>query len=431
MRPAATRRQFLATSAAVATGLGAAPAYRPKARVLGANEAITLGFIGVGGMGTGLLNIFKGFDDVRVAAVCDVYEPHMLRAKEQAGSSPETFGDFRKVLDRKDIDAVVVATPDHWHAIPEILACQAEKDVYGEKPLAYSIGEGRRVVDAVKKHGRVTQMGNLIHASETYHRVAEIVQSGVLGRISKCRFWMARQPDRLGHPADTAPPEGCDYDFWLGPAPKRDFNPNRFTFNWRFFWDYGGGFLADFVCHLYDPICWGMKAGEPVSVVASGGRYVSDDNADTPDTMEVVWHFPDNGGWDLVFSLTTANPHGFEDRGAGIMFEGENGTLHAHYDDFKVINARSEDLVLPEPTLPRSPGHHREFLNKIKTREACSCNFEYGHKITTVAHLGNIALRTRSALDWDAGAEKFKNSTAANDLVFRPEYRKPWDLPSV
>ena len=175
-------RDFLAATA----GTLAAGALSGRAAA-SPNEAITLGFIGVGGMGTGLLNIFKGFDDVRVAAVCDVYEPHALRAKERPAASRTSCGDFRRVLDRKDIDAVVIATPDHWHAIPTILACQAGKDVYCEKPLAYRIGEGRRVVDAATKHRRVTQMGNLIHATDNYHRIAEIVQSGGLGTVRKAR----------------------------------------------------------------------------------------------------------------------------------------------------------------------------------------------------------------------------------------------------
>ncbi len=200
-----------------------------------ASESIVLGFIGVGGMGSGLLNTFKKFPNVRVAAVCDVYEKHALRAQSAAEGKPEVYHDFRKVLDRKDIDAVVIATPDHWHAIPTILACQAGKDVYCEKPLTHRIVEGRAVVAAAEKSKRITQMGNLIHAGENYHRVVEIVRSGILGKISKTRVWMAADRSGLGKPADCDPPSGCDYDFWLGPAPQHAFNPNRFTFNWRWY----------------------------------------------------------------------------------------------------------------------------------------------------------------------------------------------------
>ncbi len=429
-----SRRSFLAASTgalAAASGVGRARAQEP-ARGGGStspNEAITLGFIGVGGMGTGLLNIFKEFNDVRVAAVCDVYEPNALRAKDLVGGKPDVLGDFRRVLDRKDIDAVVIATPDHWHAIPTILACQAGKDIYCEKPLAYRIGEGRRVVDAAAKYKRVTQMGNLIHATDNYHRIAEIVQSGCLGTIRKARFWMARpMDDSLGHPPDSAPPAGADYDFWLGPAPERAFNPNRFQFKWRFFWDYAGGMFADFVCHLLDPIHWGMQAVAPATVAATGGRYVLDDNGETPDTMEAVYHYDGDGddpGWDLIWSLQTGNTHGFHDRSAGVEFVGTKGTLHGHYRDHVILPNEGEEIEEPEPFLPRSQGHHREWLDKIRTREQCSCNFGYGHQLSNVAHLGNIGLWTGEKLAWDADNERITNCEEANRYLLRETYRAP------
>jgi predicted dehydrogenase len=366
---------------------------------------------------------------VKIAAVCDVYEPHALEAVSASGQSPDVYEDFRRVLDRDDIDAVVVATPDHWHAIPTILACQAGKDVYCEKPLAWSIGEGSRVAKASEKHKRVTQMGNLIHATDNYHRIVELVQSGCLGKITKARVWMARDAqDDLGNPPDGPVPSGCNYDLWLGPAADRPFNPNRFTFNWRFFWDYGGGFLSDFVCHLVDPVLWGMKATAPESIVASGGRYTLDDNGETPDTLEVVYRFPEK--WDLVWSLQSDAPHGFHGRGAGVEFVGTRGTLHGHYNDYVIIPNPGEEVVEPEPFLPRSQGHHREWLDKIKTRDLCSCNFRYGHQLSAIGHMGNIAMRTERALKWDAEAERF-NAEEANAHLFREEYRKPWALPEV
>lgn len=439
-RAHATRRRFLATAAGATTASGLMAragvyAVSPTRASRSHNDAITLGFIGVGGMGSGLLNIFQRFDDVRVAAVCDIDESRALRAREAAGGKPDVYADFRRVLDRDDIDAVVIATPDHWHAIPTILACQAGKDIYCEKPLAYRIGEGRRIVDAVTKYDRVTQMGNLIHATDNYHRIAEIVQSGALGTVRKARFWMAQGGGGLGHPADSTPPAGVDYDTWLGPAPARPFNPNRFHFNWRFYWDYAGGMFADFVCHLVDPIHWGLQARAPESAVATGGRYVLDDNAETPDTMEAVFHYPgksdDDPGWDLVWSLQTGNPHGFHGRGAGVEFVGTRGTLHGHYSDYVILPNRGEAIEEPEPFLPRSQGHHREWLDKIRTREICSCNFEYGHQMTNVAHLGNIALRTGQMLRWDADRERVTNSEEANRYLLREEYRAPWRLPDV
>src|SRR4051794_230806 len=320
-----TRREVLAASALGAATLagrtGAAAwaddrdkAEKPKPGPAPASESIVLGFIGVGGMGTGLLKIFKGFPDVRVAAVCDVYEPHLRRAQSEADGKPEAYSDFRKLLDRKDLDAVVVATPDHWHAIPTIMARQAGKDVYCEKPLTHKIAEGRAVVTAAEKYKRVTQMGNLIHAGENYHRGVEIVRSGALGHITKTRVWMAADRSGLGKPADGDPPAGCDYDFCLGPAPKRPFNPTRFTFNWRWFWDYGGGLLTDFCCHIVDPIHWAMEVEAPKTIAASGGRYGLADNAETPDTLEVVYEYEKDGkDFLLIWSHTDANTHGIED----------------------------------------------------------------------------------------------------------------------
>jgi predicted dehydrogenase len=436
MRKDLSRRGFLATSALAAGALGAARADEPAEKKAGANESITLGFIGVGGMGSGLLNIFKKFPDVRVAAVCDVWERQALKAKESADGKPDTYGDFRRVLDRKDIDAVVVATPDHWHAIPTILACQAEKDVYCEKPLSYRIAEGRAMADAAAKHRRVTQMGNLIHATENYHRVVEIVQSGVLGTISKTRVWMAADRRGLGRPADSEPPSDCDYDSWLGPAPKRPFNSNRFSFRWRYFWDYGNGILCDFCCHIVDPIHWAMGVEAPETITATGGRYALDDNAETPDTLEVAYHYASGKGagpkgFDMIWSQTDSSSHGLEGRGLGIMFQGTEGTLVADYDTFRIFPEKGRSIEPPSPSLPRSVGHHREWLDAIKSRAQCSCHFEYGHRLSSVGHLGNIALWTGEKLRWDGKAERFTSHAEANRFLEREQYRSPWSLPKV
>lgn len=431
------RRDFLAASALAATALGrssgrAEEPGKQETKPVSANEKIVLGFIGVGGMGTGLLNIFKNLPDVQVAALCDVYEPHLLRAKSESGGDPATYKDFRKILDRKDVDAVVVATPDHWHAIPTILACQAGKDVYCEKPLSFRIAEGRAMVNAANKYGRITQMGNLIHAGDNYHRIVEIVRSGVLGTISKTRVWMAADRNGLGNPADTAPPAGCDYDFWLGPAPLRPFNPNRFTFNWRYFWDYGGGILTDFCCHIVDLVHWAMEVEAPATITATGGRYALNDNAEVPDTLEVAYHYAKGDrGFDMIWSQTDANSHGIEGQGLGIMFQGTNGTLISDYRSHRIITEKGKTIEEPPVSLPRSKGHHREWLDGIKTRTQCSCRFDYGHRLSSVGHLGNIALWTGEKLKWDGESERVTNHPEANRYLEREVYRAPWALPKV
>ena len=395
------------------------------------SEKIVLGFIGVGGMGTGLINRFKGFPQVEIAAVCDVFEPHLLRARSSAGGTPDTYGDFRRVLDRKDIDAVVVATPDHWHGIPTIMACQAGKDVYCEKPLAHRIEEGRAMVQAAEKYKRVTQMGNLIHAGENYHRVVEIVRAGVLGKISQTRVWMAADRRGLGRPADGSPPPGCDYDFWLGPAPVRAFNPNRFTFNWRYFWDYGGGILTDFCCHIVDLVHWAMNVDAPTTISAVGGRYALDDNAEVPDTLDVTYEYKKgNQKFLMIWSQTDASTHGLENKGQGIMFQGTDATLVADYKTYRIIPEKGRKIEEPPKTLPRSVGHHLEWLSAIKSRDSCSCHFGYGHRLASVGNLGNISLWTGEKLTWDPVAERIVNHADANQYLTK-EYRKPWTLPSV
>jgi predicted dehydrogenase len=425
-----TRREFLAASAVAAASQAPDQAKSEPKRVA-PGEKVVLGFIGVGGMGTGLIDIFKSFPDVSIAAVCDVYEPHARRAQSASGGSPEVYGDFRRVLDRKDIDAVVIATPDHWHGITAIMACQAGKDIYCEKPLAHRIQEGRAMVDAAAKYKRVTQMGNLIHAGENYHRVVEIVRSGVLGKISKTRVWLAADRRGLGRPADGPPPPGCDYDFWLGPAPIRPFNPNRFTFNWRYFWDYGGGILTDFCCHIVDLVHWAMEVDAPRTVCATGGRYALADNAEAPDTLEVTYEYQKKDQkFLMVWSQTDANSHGLENQGLGIMFQGTDATLVADYNSHTILPDKGAKIEEPPRTLPRSPGHHREWIDALKTRAQCSCHFGYGHRLTTVGNLGNISLWTGEKLTWDPVAERIVNHPEANRRLTK-EYRKPWILPSV
>jgi predicted dehydrogenase len=404
---------------------------RTERREIPPSERIVLGFIGVGGMGTGLVKTFKGFPEVSIAAVCDVYAPHLNRARDEAGGSPAAFSDFRRVLDRKDIDAVVIATPDHWHGITTIMACQAGKDVYCEKPLAHRVQEGRAMVQAVEKYKRVSQMGNLIHAEPNYHRVVEIVRSGVLGKIFKTRVWLANDRGSLGRPADSAAPQGCDYDFWLGPAPKRPFNPNRFTFNWRYFWDYGGGILTDFCCHIVDLVHWAMEVDAPHTISATGGRYARDDNAEVPDTLEVTYEYEKAGQkFLMVWSQTDASEHGFDERGLGIMFQGTEGTLVADYGSYKIFPEGKHKIEEPPKSLARWPGHHREWLNAIKSRAQCSCHFGYGHRLATVGNLGNISLWTGEKLAWDGVSERITNHTEANQFLTKT-YREPWTLPTV
>lgn len=413
-----------------AAGLSLAAASKSRAAAP-ASDRIQVGFIGLGGQGTGRLNQFMRHNDVDAVAVCDVDQTHLERAaalvEKTQGRKPEAFNDFRKLLETKNLDAVMVATPDHWHALPVIQACEAGKDVFIEKPLSYSIGEGRAMVRAAQKHERITQMGNHIHNDQpNYRRVVEAIRSGVLGKINRVDCSLKVGFKGVGKPADSAPPPGLDYDFWLGPAPKRPFNPSRCHFNYRYFWDYSGGYLIDFWCHYTDVVYWALDLKAPKSVSAAGGRWAVDDSAETPDTLEVLCEYPN---LILTWTLHPNGRPGFDHMGSSVIFEGSDATLVTNYSKYEVYvkGKKEEDFKPPAPTIPDSPGHIREFLNSIKSRQRTTCDIDYGNRLTKGGLLGNIAYRTGERLYWDDERERFTGRTQANRYVTR-RYRKPWKL---
>jgi predicted dehydrogenase len=428
---AGNRREFLGKAAALGVALSAAQ-YRALGMTAAPSDRIRVGFIGLNGMGTGRLRGFMEQPDVHAAVVCDLDQRHLDRAvalvEKTQGHKPDAYRDFRKVLERKDLDAVMIATPDHWHALPTVQACQAGKDVFVEKPLSYSIGEGRAMAEAARKHSRVTQMGNHIHNDlPNYRRVVEIVQSGMLGKVQRVYCAMNSGDKPLGKPADSAPPPELDYDFWLGPAPKRAYNPNRSHFSYRYFWDYSGGYFIDFWCHYADVAYWALNLEAPLSVTATGGRWMVDDNAETPDTMEAVYEFPNQ-----VLLTWTLHPNGrpgYEHMGSCVIFQGSQATLVTNYTKHElwVKGKKEENFARPPQSIPDSPGHIREFLDAIKSRKTTTCNVEYGHRLTKGGLLGNIAYRTGERIRWDDRRERVTNSTASDKLVTR-RYRKPWKL---
>jgi predicted dehydrogenase len=446
-------RRSTGTAMAAGVGLGTGVARG----VLGANDRINVGFIGVGGMGTGTLGGFLKHDDVAVLAVADVYEKHRERAKNRIGRPDVTMhNDFRELLDRKEIDAVVVSTPDHWHALASIHAMLAGKDVYCEKPLTHRIAEGQAMTAAAARHKRVTQMGTQIHAKDNYRRVVEIVRSGILGKISMVRVWLSGKnpPQGLGKPADEAPPPGLDWDLWQGPAKRRPYNVNRCIFNFRFFWDYSNGKFGDFICHYCDLVHWAMGIDAPVSASATGDRLIADDNAETPDVFTAIYRYPKPGptslggptgglppaetpddGFVLSWQHSMASATGLSAWGHyGVCFQGTNGSLMADYNRHEVFPDKKgfskKDLKTIPESVPRSKGHHREFLDNIRSRQLCSCHFEYGHRLTSLMHLGNIALWTGKTLAWDPKVERIVNDADANQHLTK-EYHNNWGIPSV
>jgi len=444
-----TRRTF-GKSAALA-GVGTALA---SSRVLGANDRVRLGFIGLGNRGDQVLDAFLEHKDCEVIAVCDIYQPYLDFAAKKIGSKPQQFRDYRRLLDVKDVDAVVISTPDHWHALQTIHACDANKDVYVEKPLSLCVVEGRRMVEAARRNKRVTQVGLHRRSSVYCREAAEFIQKGGIGHVTVARAFHIQNewPKGIGNPADENPPKGFDWDGWLGPAPRRPYNKNRTFYRFRWFYDYSGGQLTNFGVHYLDMIHWALGRNTPLAVAAMGGKFASmDDNREVPDTMEVMWQYPDNTL--VTFSQFNATaPRASTIRNCEIEFRGTKGTLYLLSNGYEVV----PDNIIPNEFPARTPIdrslekgyrtgakpqiqprtakgsaptslHARNFLDCVKSRRECNCDIEVGHRDTSAALIGNIAHKTRSYLEWDAKAERFTNSSEANRLLSY-EYRAPYKL---
>jgi predicted dehydrogenase len=435
-----TRRQFFRTSAAAAAGSSLIPGVgrwteSALAHVQGANDRIRLGVIGCGGMGRGNLTTFLANQDVECAVICDIDDAQIaqgLELVEKHGSrKPDTAKDFRRVIDRSDVDVLLISTPDHWHALPTVLGCQAGKDIYVEKPLANSIGEGRAMLDATRKHQRIVQMGTQWRSGVHWNEAIEFVQSGRLGKIGLVRGWAYHDwLGGVGTPPDAEPPPGVDYDMWLGPAPARAFNPNRFHFNFRWFWDYAGGLMTDWGVHLINIILWGMGPEAPTKVSSSGGKFVLDDNTETPDTQVAVYEFP---SYNLIWEHKVGIGVGLNGRPWGISFSGSEGTLILNDARWEIVpepKKQSLEAATFKGSGDARPAHVRNFLDCVRSRQDPAEHLDIGHLVSTVAHLGNIALRTGRTIQWDAGTERVIGDREANRLI-TPRYRKPWSLPYI
>jgi predicted dehydrogenase len=425
-----SRRSFLQTTAA---GLAMSTLARPPARAQSPSDQVVLGMIGVGSQGFGRLREFMQLADVRIGAICDVDRRHLdhaVAAVEAAGRpKPQAFGDFRRLLDAREIDAVAIVTPDHWHAIPTVRAFEAGKDVFVEKPLSYSLVEGQAMADGSTRHKRVSQMGNHIHNhSPNYRRAVEIVQSGRLGRITRVHCWKTSPTQAVTTEEPPTAPTELDYDFWLGPAPKRPYHPLRSHLNYRHFWDYSGGTFVDFWCHIVDLPVWALNLQAPRSVSATGGRLFIQDETETPDSLEAVLDYPE---LIFTFSFRPTPLTGFEHMGhIGCLFEGSEASLVANYTTHEVWakGKKIEDFTRPDPTIPDSPGHLREFVDAIRTRNLeTTCNVRYGHRVTRPGLMANIAFRTGRRLYWDEARDRFVDDKDANRYLSR-QFRKPWRL---
>jgi predicted dehydrogenase len=439
------RRKFIRKSAAVAAGTGILPMMpgtaQAASRIFGANDRVTVGVIGVNGMGMADLRTFLKQEGVECAAMCDVdrnvLEKRAAEASELQGKNPDLYGDYRKLIARKDIDVVIIGTPDHWHCLPMVEACKAGKDVYVEKPLANSIQECNIMEKAARRYDRVVQVGQWQRSDPHWQQAVDFVRSGKLGKIRTVKVWAYQGWMGVNLPVlpDEPAPEGVDYDFWLGPAPKRPFNRHRFHFSFRWFWDYAGGLMTDWGVHLLDYGLYGMNEYVPNSVMSSGGKYAYPDDAkETPDTQYAIYEFD---GFGLVWESAIGISGGSYGRDHGVAYLGENGTLVVDRRGWEVIPDRTRDEERMEgvPRTPRegSSGldlHVQNFLECIRTREKPNADVEIGAHIARFAHLGNIAFRTGRKVYWDGEEGRFINDDKANEML-KASYRAPWKLPSV
>jgi predicted dehydrogenase len=429
-----TRRRFLQAAAAAGAGsfwsglLFAGPKKAP------ASERLAVGVIGIAGQGTyNLDNVASA--GAEIVALCDVHESRPEVGKVRARYPKAAFfTDFRKLIDQKGLDAVVVATPDHTHAVATAAALKAGLHVYCEKPLTHTVHEARVVAELAAKHTRVTQMGTQIHAGENYRRVVELVQAGAIGPVREVHVWCGKSWGGGDRPKETPPvPAGLHWDLWLGPAPERPYHPTYVPFNWRRWWAFGGGTLADMACHHMDLPFWALKLRHPEKVSAEGPP-------PHPETaavwLIVTYEFPARGELPPV-TLTWYDggkrpPHfargQLPEWGDGTLFVGAKGMLLADYNRHVLLPEKDfRGFTPPQPTIPRSVGHHREWVEACKAGGPTTCNFDYSGALTEAVLLGNVAYRLQRPITWNAKELRAVNESAAERFI-RKEYRKGWSL---
>jgi predicted dehydrogenase len=435
------RRDFVRWSAAgvIAARLGVGPTHRDE-RIHRANERVVVALIGAGRQGVGDLRNAMRHPDVDVAAVCDVYQPNLAKGAAAAPKAQQ-YTDFRRVLDRKDINAVIIATPDHWHPLQSILACEAGKDVYVEKPVSVSIVEGRKMVEAARRHQRNVQVGTQQRSGKHFQQAAELVKGGRIGKVTQVRTWnfSNESPEGIGNPPDGNPPPELDWDMWLGPAPMRPFNANRFGVfpdrwsSFRWFWDYAGGMMTDWGVHWLDIVQMATGVDAPQFVTAVGGKFLMRDNRETPDTLIASFQYP---SFLCTYENRLGNAGKINGKDAGILFHGTEGTLFVDRQGFEIVpEKRKTGETLSDRTdamrVENSNEHHQDhmlsFIESVKSRRTPVADIETGHRSTTTALLGNIAYRTGRRIQWDAENERIVGDREAASHLSR-DYRRPWKL---
>ena len=442
------RRQFLERSLAAA-GLSALASTtilgddQPAKTNVSPNDKITLCMMGVNGRGGSVLATFASIPEVEVKYVCDIDEKvlssRIAGVEQRTGKRPIGIKDYRQALDDPSVNALAAGTPDHWHALPTIHACQAGKDVYVEKPDGHNIIEGQTMVAAMNKHGRIVQLGTQSRSGTHFLALVEYLKSGVLGNVRMAKAWESARQGAVAKVPDSEPPPGVDFDTWLGPAPKRPFNRNRFHGNWRWYFDYGTGDLGNDGVHRLDLARWFLgvavaaKGKElpavPRAVSAFGGKYYFDDAQEWPDTLMVTCDFA--GGFLLTYEMRIWTPYPLHDEGEGAMILGDEGYVvigngrWRHFDPKgKVVKQMSAGY--------NDVGHAQNFLDCMRSRNKPNADLEtVGHPSSLLCHLGNAAWRAGRTLRFDPATYTFTGDADANQYLTRPEYRQPWVLPKI
>lgn len=427
------RRDFVKTGAVAVAG---AAASMPSARAAGANGKIRVGFIGVANRGGQLIKATLPNKDVEIVAVCDVHKPTMEKCANSLGGDVAQYSDFRKMLERKDIDAVFIATPDHWHAIQTIQACEAGIDVYVEKPMTVTIKEGRAMVEAARRCNRIVQVGTHRRSSQTYMRLRQLIRDGAIGDVSiaHCYRLSNMWPDGIGKLPPSKPPEGLDWDMWLGPRPYQPYQDNITPYKFRWWYGYSSQ-MGNWGVHYFDAIRWMLDEEAPVSISAHGsGLGVADDRT-IPVTAHVTFEFA--SGRLLVFGQYEASmypmmPGEIDLRGTKGIAYGTSKGFEIHPEksgQFQGDLPRSEEMIVSDAEGNRgmTADHVRDFLDCMRSRKLPRADVEIGHRSTSFCHLANIALETKSRIDWDSVKERVTNDKAANELLHY-EYRSPWKL---
>jgi predicted dehydrogenase len=398
---------------------------------LSASDKINIGMIGVGGRGRGLLDGFSDLPEVNVTHLCDADQASLERANaivtRKNLPKPKQTTDMRRLFDDATVDAVVIATPDHWHAPATILACDAGKHVYVEKPASHNIREGRLMIDAARRNQRIVQVGTQARSRPSTIRAIEYVKSGKIGEALMAKAWDVQLRENIGHKEDAPVPEGVDYETWLGPAPWIPFNQNRFHYNWHWHWHFGTGDAGNDGVHQIDIARWALGRNYPQAVSGMGRKIFFDDDQQTPDTMNITFDYGDKA---LIFEMRIWNPYGMDEIENGVAVYGTEGMVHMGVIDrrwgFKAFD-RDGKLVLHD-NANEPDTHARNFLECIRSGKLPNADIMTGHLSSLHSHLANIVARVNRTVHFDAGTETIIDDEAANLYVDR-RYRTHWSTP--